>query len=267
MAAPETTRGSEPRPAEVRPLERRPSPPPGHGKPAPPRKLTKQKGSFEGDVAIKDLRERMARAPDLLPEPPMCDGGGSAFGMVGRLVILVTMAAIAAYGFVWTSTAHDGDRGFTLAPFGNPVADEGSGAVPALTGFLSTGQEDALKAYVGATLPRSTRQVGAWIEQEFGLVYESRSAFVVYPDSSKTREKFLVFFGLADSARRMIRGGFLTEEDRGKLVALFGRWIELSGSRRCVGARWLGGVAGDSAGQRLGAVDGRRHDPWLAQTV
>ena len=134
-------------------------------------------------------------------------------------------------------------------------------------GFLSTAQEDALKAHVGATLPRSTRQVGAWIEQEFGLVYESRSAFVVYPDSSKTREKFLVFFGLADSARRMIRGGFLTEEDRGKLVALFGRWIELSGSRRCVGARWLGGVAGDSAGQRLGAVDGRRHDPWLAQTV
>src|SRR5271169_1497642 len=38
--------------------------------------------------------------------------------------------------------------------------------------------------------------------------------------ASKTREKFLVFFGLADSARRMIRGGFLTEEDRGKLVAL-----------------------------------------------
>jgi hypothetical protein len=42
----------------------------------------------------------------------------------------------------------------------------------------------------------------------------------IYPDSSKTREKFLVFFGLADSARRMIRGGFLTEEDRGKLIAL-----------------------------------------------
>ena len=45
-------------------------------------------------------------------------------------------------------------------------------------GFLSTAQEDALKAYVGATLPRSTRQVGAWIEQEFGLVYESRSGLI-----------------------------------------------------------------------------------------
>ena len=39
-------------------------------------------------------------------------------------------------------------------------------------------QEDALKVYVSATLPHSTRQVGAWIEQEFGLVYESRSGLI-----------------------------------------------------------------------------------------
>lgn len=41
--------------------------------------------------------------------------------------------------------------------------------------FLSAAQEDELKAWVEATLPRSTRHVGAWIEKEFGLVYESRS--------------------------------------------------------------------------------------------
>jgi transposase len=44
--------------------------------------------------------------------------------------------------------------------------------------FLSAVQEDALKVFVGTTLPRSTRQVGAFIEQEFGLVYESRSGLV-----------------------------------------------------------------------------------------
>ena len=33
--------------------------------------------------------------------------------------------------------------------------------------FLSAAQEDALKVFVSATLPRSTRHVGAWIEQEF----------------------------------------------------------------------------------------------------
>jgi hypothetical protein len=132
VAAPETTRGSEPR---LTPL------PLGHGKPAPPRKLTKRKGSFEGDVAIKDLRERMARTPDLPPEPPMRDGGGSAFGKVGRLFILVTMTAIAAYVFVWTSTARDGDGGFTLATYGNPLANEG----PALnnTGVNTASANDA----------------------------------------------------------------------------------------------------------------------------
>jgi transposase len=44
--------------------------------------------------------------------------------------------------------------------------------------FLSAAQEDALKVFVSATLPRSTRHVGAWIEQEFGLVYESRSGLI-----------------------------------------------------------------------------------------
>ena len=36
----------------------------------------------------------------------------------------------------------------------------------------------ALKAWVGATLPRSTRHIGAWIAKEFGLVYESRSGLI-----------------------------------------------------------------------------------------
>jgi transposase len=44
--------------------------------------------------------------------------------------------------------------------------------------FLSAAQEDALKVFVSTRLPRSTRQVGAWIEQEFGLVYESRSGLI-----------------------------------------------------------------------------------------
>ena len=45
-------------------------------------------------------------------------------------------------------------------------------------GFLSAAQEDALKVFVSTTLPRSTRHVGAWIEKEFGLVYESRSVLI-----------------------------------------------------------------------------------------
>jgi transposase len=44
--------------------------------------------------------------------------------------------------------------------------------------FLSAAQEEALKVFVSTTLPRSTRQVGAFIEQQFGLVYESRSGLI-----------------------------------------------------------------------------------------
>ena len=45
-------------------------------------------------------------------------------------------------------------------------------------GLLSAAQEEDLRAWVGATLPRTTRQVGAWIAQEFGVVYESRSGLI-----------------------------------------------------------------------------------------
>jgi transposase len=44
--------------------------------------------------------------------------------------------------------------------------------------LMSGEQAEALKSWVATTLPRSTRQVGAWIEKEFGLVYESRSGLI-----------------------------------------------------------------------------------------
>jgi transposase len=39
-------------------------------------------------------------------------------------------------------------------------------------------QQETLKAWVAAALPRSTRQIGAWIEQEFGHVYAGRSGLI-----------------------------------------------------------------------------------------
>src|SRR4249920_258853 len=43
---------------------------------------------------------------------------------------------------------------------------------------LSKMQEAALKSWITGALPRSTRQVGAYIEREFGVVYESRSGLI-----------------------------------------------------------------------------------------
>ena len=43
---------------------------------------------------------------------------------------------------------------------------------------LSGEQQGNLKAWVAAALPHTPRQAGAWIEKEFGLVYESRSGLI-----------------------------------------------------------------------------------------
>jgi transposase len=43
---------------------------------------------------------------------------------------------------------------------------------------LSTEQQDKLKAWITETLPRTTRQVGAWIEHECGIDYQSRSGLI-----------------------------------------------------------------------------------------
>ena len=45
-------------------------------------------------------------------------------------------------------------------------------------GHLSAAQEERLRAWVSETLPRSTRQVGAWIEREFAIAYQSRSGLI-----------------------------------------------------------------------------------------
>jgi len=43
---------------------------------------------------------------------------------------------------------------------------------------LSGEQQEKLKAWVAASLPRTTRRIGAFIEKEFGVVYESRSGLI-----------------------------------------------------------------------------------------
>ena len=45
-------------------------------------------------------------------------------------------------------------------------------------GFLNAAQEATLKTWIAETLPRSTRPVGAFIEKQFGVVYESRSGLI-----------------------------------------------------------------------------------------
>ena len=43
---------------------------------------------------------------------------------------------------------------------------------------LSDEQQDGLKTWITATLPRGTREIGAWIERECGIEYQGRSGLV-----------------------------------------------------------------------------------------
>jgi transposase len=43
---------------------------------------------------------------------------------------------------------------------------------------LTAEQQDKLKAWIAATLPRSTRAVGAWIAREYGIEYQTRSGLI-----------------------------------------------------------------------------------------
>jgi hypothetical protein len=49
---------------------------------------------------------------------------------------------------------------------------------------------------------------------------EQKDRHSIYPDSLKSREKFLAFYGSGGFGRGMIRGGFLSAEVRRHLIAL-----------------------------------------------
>jgi len=96
---------------------------------------------------------RRANALVLLDRGMSCDE-------VGR-VLLIDDATIRTWHDLFEKDGVDGLAGFN---YGGRASR------------LSLEQQEKLKA--GETLPRTTREVGAWIEQEFEVVYESRSGLV-----------------------------------------------------------------------------------------
>jgi transposase len=51
--------------------------------------------------------------------------------------------------------------------------------------FLSLEQQEKLKVWITEVLPRTTRETGAWIEREFGIAYEGRSARLRFSQPSR----------------------------------------------------------------------------------
>jgi hypothetical protein len=52
---------------------------------------------FEGDIAIKDLRRRLALDPDALPPPPMPEKRGPALPWMGRFALVLLVAVVVGF--------------------------------------------------------------------------------------------------------------------------------------------------------------------------
>lgn len=69
--------------------------------PEPPWKRKKRRGAFAGDVAVAELRTRLALAPDRIAEPPAPDSTARVSGGVGRLIGVIALIAIGTVGYLW----------------------------------------------------------------------------------------------------------------------------------------------------------------------
>ena len=84
--------------------------PPQPGAPPPPaeppwRRSRPRSGrtAFVGDVAIAELRTKLALAPDRLPEPPR-SSSGSKLTWVGRITAVAVVVAVGFIGYRWGSS-------------------------------------------------------------------------------------------------------------------------------------------------------------------
>src|SRR3954447_24457749 len=104
------------------------------------------------DGLVEHRLARRANALGLLDRGMSCDE-------VGR-VLLIDDATIRTWHDLFETDGVDGLAGFNYGGRTSPLSPE---------------QQEKLKAWVGETLPRTTRMVGVWIDHEFGVVCASRS--------------------------------------------------------------------------------------------
>src|SRR5215470_8441124 len=62
---------------------------------------------FEGDLAVKDLRHRLALDPDLVPRPPVRERRGSALPWIGRWLFVLSVAAAVGYAVTMITVRHE----------------------------------------------------------------------------------------------------------------------------------------------------------------
>jgi hypothetical protein len=85
--------------------------------------------AFVGDVAIAELRTKLALTPDRLPEPPLPSARGSTLTRAGRLAGVAVVVAFGFIGYRWGSSPHDRSLQHPLSQARQPaVADQSATA-------------------------------------------------------------------------------------------------------------------------------------------
>src|SRR5229473_4054036 len=115
--------GAEPEPASH--WDTKPSRAPVAAPAAAPDTLWKRKKRpvvFEGDAALRELRSRLASAPDQTPEPPLYQAKTPIFAAVVRLMGVRVLAAAGALGFLWITAPHGAPPQVASKPGSGDVA-------------------------------------------------------------------------------------------------------------------------------------------------
>src|SRR6266849_3778491 len=98
---------------------------PGTAQASAPDTLWKRKKRpvvFEGDAALRELRSRLASAPDQTPEPPLYQAKTPIFAAVVRLMGVMVLAAAGALGFLWITAPHGAPPQVASKPGSGDVA-------------------------------------------------------------------------------------------------------------------------------------------------
>ena len=96
--------------------------------PDPPWKGRRRADIFEGDVAIVELRNSLALAPDIVPAPPVRPERMPLSPIIARLGVVGALAVAGTYGIVWLTAHTSASPARPAAPAVNmqaPVADAG----------------------------------------------------------------------------------------------------------------------------------------------
>jgi hypothetical protein len=134
----------------------------------PPWKRSKRRGSFAGDVAIVELRNKRALAPQRLPEPP--PSPGVKHWLTGRLAGIAVVAAVGVIGYRMGSgpispphlalgSSQSNQQGLVSKSASRPFA-----APAAATAIVAQSDEQTSREAAPTASPRLT--VGAVLPQQ-----------------------------------------------------------------------------------------------------